>query len=261
MPPYIIRISSQKGGVGKTTVAVNLSVALQSMGYNVLLVDSDTSNPSVGFHLGVEKANVGYKNFVTGKANLRSTISVHAPSGVHVLPGLINARPFILTESVERIAVSAFKKTEYQFVVIDTEPGYSGLTKYVDEALLITTPDMPSCSSILRLAREFDVMEVKHNLAINRIRNRGYEIHPKEIEEMYERRILGLLPEDEIVPVSIEEKIPAYLLDRRSKISGSIRTLARHYAVGVGVEPEGDQGGSLSRVSFIDWLLRLFRLV
>ena len=52
MPPYIIRISSQKGGVGKTTIAVNLGVILSLFKYKTLVVDCDAANPTVGFHWG-----------------------------------------------------------------------------------------------------------------------------------------------------------------------------------------------------------------
>ncbi len=257
MQPYIIRVSSQKGGVGKTTISVNLAIALQYTGYDTLLVDSDTTNPSVGFHLGLEKANAGYKQLVEGRNDVRNSISTHAASGLHVIPGVISARQFLPTASREVALLSKLKKTNYRFVVYDTEPGYKISTKGFDEALLVSTPDMPSCSSIIRLSREFDVMQTKHNLLLNRIRNRNYEIHAREIEDMYDRKVLSKIPESEIVPLSIEEKIPAFMLNRRSQFSREIGALVNYYTLGV--EPRKDLIHGTSGLGLFSRLLRFFR--
>ncbi len=260
MPPHIIRISSQKGGVGKTTIAVNLSVSLQKLGYETLLIDSDTGNPSVGFHIGLEKANIGYKDFVTGKMELNEVAVPHAPSGMHVVPGLVNVRPFELNERDERNAILRLKKSRYQFIVIDTEIGCNGITEGVDEALILTTPSMPSCSSVIRMAKEFDQMQLSHNLAINRVQNRRYEISEAEIAEMYERKTIASIPEDDIVPESIEEKIPAVLLKPKNRFTRSISALARHYAMGTGAEPESPgKAGKLSFLEKISGIINMLR--
>lgn len=103
--PYLIGVSSQKGGVGKTTISVNLSVALKSFNYKVLLIDSDTSNPSIGFHMGLEKANIGYRDVVYGRADLEDAVAVHGATGLHVLPGTINAKHFSPTSAnIEKLA-------------------------------------------------------------------------------------------------------------------------------------------------------------
>ena len=59
MRHQIIGVMSQKGGVGKTTIAVNLAVMLRLKGYETLIVDLDTSNPSVGIHLGMHESEDG----------------------------------------------------------------------------------------------------------------------------------------------------------------------------------------------------------
>jgi ATP-binding protein involved in chromosome partitioning len=55
---YKIAILSGKGGVGKSTVAVNLAVALAKRGYRVGLMDADIHGPDVAKMLGIEKADV-----------------------------------------------------------------------------------------------------------------------------------------------------------------------------------------------------------
>ena len=84
---YSIRVSSQKGGVGKTTVAINLAVALSMHNYRVLLVDADMISPSVGFFMGMESANIGIRDVIDGKADSSQAIIRHNVSGVDVIPG------------------------------------------------------------------------------------------------------------------------------------------------------------------------------
>ncbi len=57
--PYIIRVSSTKGGVGKSAIAVNLAVSIEMYGYRTLIVDLDTINPSVGLYLGLANVSIG----------------------------------------------------------------------------------------------------------------------------------------------------------------------------------------------------------
>ena len=57
--PYLIRLSSTKGGVGKSVIAVNLAAALQMYGFKTLVVDMDTINPCVGLYLGIQDSSTG----------------------------------------------------------------------------------------------------------------------------------------------------------------------------------------------------------
>lgn len=230
--PFILGVSSQKGGVGKTTVSVNLAIALREAGYKVLLVDGDTTNPSAGFHLGIEKVNIGYSDLLYGKADLNDVIVVHASSGIHVIPGTISMKRMSPSQADIPKLGNKISKSSYDFVVFDTAPGFveEDLSTYYDEALILTTPEMTACTSSIRLAHEYDQANVKHNLLVNRIRNRKYEISIHEIEEISEGRVVGALPEDEIVPISVSEHIPAYMLDINSKFSKGISRTSRKYA-------------------------------
>jgi len=256
MPPYIIRISSQKGGVGKTTVAVNLAVALQLKGFRTLLVDGDTTNPSIGFHMGMEGVNVGLKDLMKKEKLLKDVISIHGSTGLHTICGTINSKPFAMNESSLKVIYDKLKVTNYNFVVVDTEPGYTTdyISKVYDEALLVTTPETPAVASIVRLGQAFDSLHLKHHMLINKLGRHKYELHPREIEETYGSKAIGLLPEDEIVPISISEHIPAYVLSKKARFSQAVADLANTYSAMSDSEPEAARPHSFWRA-----LLNLFR--
>ena len=226
--PYVIRVSSQKGGVGKTTVAVNLAVAFAHKGYKTLLIDADAANPSVALHLGFEDQSVGYLDVVNGNARLQDATVMHAKSGLHVLPGKV------VTEAVAHDKAHAdhfmpqVNKQGFDFVVIDTAPGIqmSGLGYDADYGLIVTFPFVASCASAIRLAQIFDRYKVRHGLVVNKFGKRRYELDIREIEEMYEGKVHIVFPDDEIVPKSIESSIPAYVYKRRSGFSRRIDVLA-----------------------------------
>lgn len=237
--PYIARVVSQKGGVGKTTIAVNLASAVRKLGYEVLLIDADTTNPSVGFHLGMEKANIGYRSLLYGGAEVRDVVAIHAQTGLHVIPGVVSAKPFVITTQAAKRVYSRLRQSGYQFIITDTQPGYTDLeiSRYVDETLIVTTPSMPSLASALRVANHLDRAKISHSLVLNRYGGKRYELSSREIEEMYEGKTRAVLPEDEIVPMSIEAHIPAVELNRRARFSAATLSFGSSYSLNMGSEP------------------------
>ncbi len=253
--PYVIPISSQKGGVGKTTIAVNLAIILQDLGYRTLLIDADFVNPSVGFHIGMEDVNVGFKDVITGKVALKHAVVIHGPTGLHVLPGKITRRPYLPTAAEVNKMTSELRNSSYAFVVTDTSPGFfiPEITKLADEALLLTTPEMSACASSIRLSEVYNQWHLKHSLVINRVRNKRYELHTSEIEEMYGDKAAGVLPEDDIVPESIAVHIPAVLLRKNNPFSRRMHAVSRFYATRQSVEEEVREDGGI-----LGFLRRLF---
>ena len=224
MVPYLIKISSQKGGVGKTTVSVNLAIILQELGNNVLLVDFDIANPSVGFHLGIENQNLGISDILFKNAKISDVEVPHIPTGLRVIPGSIvghQKEPSLL--QIQRF-LSELKKLKYDYIIFDTAPGYlvPEFSSMCDEAIIITTPELSSCTSCVRLSNNYKKFGLKSNMVINRVKNKRYEIHVKEIEEMFGSKALGVLPEAEVVPKSIAMHIPVILLDKHSVFSKSV---------------------------------------
>ena len=260
--PYIIRISSQKGGVGKSIVAINFSTALKALGYKVLLVDSDFSNPSIGVYLGLEDVNIGYKEVFLGRADPVRAIVPHRTTGLSILPGTISSKQFVPNRAEVARIIPKMRKLNYDFVVIDTQPGYlvPELLGLYDEAMIITTPEMSSLLAGIKLAHVYNDKKLKHGLVVNRVRNKKYELSISEIEEVYENRVSGVLPEDEAVPLSVAQHVPTYTMNKRSQFSRAIASMARLYTGRAQVEeveealPHSGGGGILA------FLKRIFHL-
>lgn len=263
LKPYSIIVSSQKGGVGKTTIAVNLSLAIRERGYNVLLVDGDYTNPCIGFHLGMGSASAGLRSVVMGKAKLDETVALHNPTGLHVLTNEITSKPFHPAQMQQKGLREELEKSGYDFVIIDMPPGAEDLEEVEAfccennrEALIVLTPEMAACSSAIRLAQFYEKKHILHNMVANRVRNRRYELGMGEIEDAIGEGLMGVLPEDENVPISIAQHIPVLLLKSRSDFSSAIKRLARKASNRVGYEP--DEDGKARSGGFFAWLRRLF---
>lgn len=258
--PYIIRISSQKGGVGKSIVAINFATVLKTLGYKVLLIDSDFSNPSIGVYMGLEDVNIGYKEVFLGKTDPLMAIIPHRTTGLSILPGTISAKQFIPSKAEVTRLIPKIRKLNYDFIIVDTQPGYMvpALFDLYDEAIIVTTPDMSSLLAGIKLAHGYNDKKLKHGLVVNRVRNKRYELSISEIEEIYENKVSGVLPEDDAVPLSIAQHVPTYTMDRRAQFSKAISSMARLYTGRSSVEVV--EIASRSSGGFWDFLRKLFHL-
>ncbi len=247
---HMFVIASQKGGVGKTTVAVNLASALRQLGYKTLLVDIDYSNPSVGLHLGLAAANIGVQSVLSGRARLNEAIAVHGPTGLHILPGEIKAGlPYFTREHAAKLD-KQLESSSYEFVILDTAPGpvnqefmseFKGMESF--QALLLLTPDMPACTATLRLMRVYKNSGLDYAIIANRIRKRRYEMSMDEIEDAIGYEALAALPEDDGVPESIAAHIPITVMRPRSAFSTAAKRLASRITKRV-VEDDAERRGN-----------------
>jgi chromosome partitioning protein len=139
--PRIISLANQKGGVGKTTTAINLGTALAAIGERVLIVDLDPQgNASTGLGIDRRSRNVSTYDVLIGEAPLRDAVVPTAVPRLHIaastmdLSGLelelgsIKDRAFRLRDAIAALNQNVTEPADYTYVLIDCPPSLNLLT-------------------------------------------------------------------------------------------------------------------------------------
>jgi chromosome partitioning protein len=139
--PRILALANQKGGVGKTTTAINLGTALAAIGERVLIVDLDPQgNASTGLGIDRRSRRCSTYDVLIGEAPLRDAVVPTAVPRLHIaastmdLSGLelelgsTRDRAFRLRDAIAALNTNATPDTDYTYVLIDCPPSLNLLT-------------------------------------------------------------------------------------------------------------------------------------
>jgi len=249
--PRIISIANQKGGVGKTTTAINLGAALADEGYNVLLVDLDPQgNASTGLGIDPEDRDYTTYDLLLDESDLRKVIRQTTVEGLLIAPSTtdlssadiemmaIEKRSFLLYDALRQPDIDAYR---LDFVLIDCPPSLS---------LLTVNAMVASDSVLIPLQSEFFALEGLSQLMLT-VREVREAANPElriegVILTMYDgrnnlsqqvehdaRETLGALVYETIVPRNVRiSEAPSYSMpvinyDPHSKGAVAYRALAQ----------------------------------
>jgi flagellar biosynthesis protein FlhG len=219
MEKRVIAVVSGKGGVGKSTLAVNVATLLSMRGASTLLIDSDFYNPCMSFHLGLSPLSVGLQEILENKAKVADALSIYALTGLRCISSSLRLYRHVRSKNLPKFIESL----DYEFIVIDCSPGLPDFIEEVvhcsNELVILMTPDVPSVMAamkMLSIIHKEDSQEL--HLVLNRVTNEPYELHPHEIENLCNNaykgrtfRISMSIPEDSNVPRSISAKTPVVI--------------------------------------------------
>jgi chromosome partitioning protein len=225
--PRVLALANQKGGVGKTTTAINLGTALAAIGENVLIVDLDPQgNASTGLGIDRKARRRSTYDVLTREVTIRDAILETAVPRLHIVPSTMDLSGFELEIAQERdrayrlrdalasLNTHANGGAEYNYVLIDCPPSLN----------LVTVNAMAASNSILvPLQCEFFALEGLSQLlkTVEQVRtslNPGLTIHGIVLT-MYDARnnLSGQVVAD--VRSFMGEKVYQTMIPRNVRIS------------------------------------------
>jgi ATP-binding protein involved in chromosome partitioning len=239
---HVIAVASGKGGVGKSTTAINLALALSQEGAKVGILDADIYGPSIPMMLGL----VGYKpQSNDGKMML--------PAKAHGI--VAQSIGFILTDEQAAMwrgpmaagalaqLIAETKWSELDYLVVDMPPGTGDIQltlaqkAKVSGAVVVTTPQDIALADAKKGITLFEkvnipVLGIVENMSFHQCSECGHKAHPfgsdggSKIAQRYQVPLLGALPLDIGIGQSMDQGTPCVAIAPDSPVSAIYRDIA-----------------------------------
>jgi len=270
----VIAITSGKGGVGKSNIAVNLAIKLASAGKRVVLLDADLGLANADVLCNIDLP-LNLSHVISRKKEL-SEVMVKVPGGFSLIGGASGlARMADLSDFDRQRLVDALQPLEEQadIILIDTGAGISpnvlSFTRAADHVLVVTTPEPTAITDAYAVIKVVSRMEAESfvvgtdvrpvSLLINQVRSPGeaklvYDRISKVARQFLGVRVLdaGFVVSDEAIPTSVRRRVPFIVAFPKCPAAACIGQLAMRLEKGVGATSES--GGFFNRMN--RWLFK-----
>ncbi|PZO15339.1 MAG: iron-sulfur cluster carrier protein ApbC [Burkholderiales bacterium] len=242
----IIAVASGKGGVGKSTTAVNLALALSAEGAKVGILDADIYGPSQPMMMGVE----GRPESADGK-----TMEPLENYGVQVISiGFLIDRDEAMiwrgpmaTQALEQLLRQTNWK-DLDYLIVDMPPGTGDIQLTLSQrvpltgAVIVTTPQDIALLDARKGIKMFEkvgvpILGIVENMAVHVCENCGHVEHifgadgGKNMAAEYGMDYLGALPLNMSIRVQADSGMPSVVADPDGEIAGLYKSVARQLAI------------------------------
>ncbi len=242
-PQRIISIASGKGGVGKTNIAVNLAIALNELGQNVLLIDADLGLGNVNVILG-NMPEYNLYHVIKGVKKMHEIV-VDTEYGIRYIAGAsgFSSLANLSGRGLNKLINSMDSLNDADIIIIDTGAGISDQVAYFwlssDESIIVTTPEPTSVLDAFSVVKVIASEDAKADIKIvvNRVTK------PSQAKVVSDNIIsasknylnmnvqyLGYVFEDKTIPYSVSQQFPFYQYDNKCQASMSIYNIAKKIA-------------------------------
>ena len=232
----IIAVASGKGGVGKSTTAVNLALALAAEGASVGLLDADIYGPSQPMMMGIE----GRPESSDGKTM--------DPMENHGVQAMIWRGP-MATQALEQL----LRQTNWRdldYLIVDMPPGTGDIQLTLSQrvpmtgAVIVTTPQDIALLDAKKGIKMFEkvgvpILGIVENMAVHICSQCGHSEHifghegGKRMAEEFGMPYLGALPLDLSIRLQADSGKPTVVSDPDGPVAGIYKAIARQVAVGI----------------------------
>ncbi len=236
----IIAISSGKGGVGKTNIAINLALAYAQTGKKVIVMDADLGLANVNVVLGVIPRYNLYH--LMKKQKSLTEILVDTSYGIQIIAGASGFSKIAnLNEEERRDFIAELAAlSNADILIIDCAAGVSNnvisFIAAADDALIVTTPEPTAITDaygiIKIIATEIENLDLGLKLIVNRVKSvvEGKRVAERVINiasQFLNLKVdyLGFVYDDPVVHTSVVRQKPFLVLEPRSRAAVCIRHL------------------------------------
>jgi len=258
----VIAVTSGKGGVGKSNIAVNLAIKFASVGKRVVLMDADLGLANADVLCNIDLPS-NLSHVISRKRDL-ADVMVDGPGGFRLIGGASGlARMADLSDYDRQRLVAALAELEARtdVILIDTGAGISpnvlSFTRSADQVLVVTTPEPTAITDAYAVIKVIsrDAPDRPLSLLVNQVRQHGegrlvYERIAKVARQFLSVHVMdaGFIPSDPEVPAAVRRRSPFLLASPRCPASLCISQLAMRLERGVAPSLDGG-GGFFNRMS------------